>query len=130
MQLQPTTLLTPTNLQVHFIFSQSYMLPHEGIKRACKPSHTTLHGFMRTSRSRAMNVHRLEQPACVFQAVVLQPNSSTAHNIRLNEILDRRALFGNQTGVLLTSSGASTNRGASNPFFVTSHFTTRQQPNK
>jgi hypothetical protein len=41
-----------------------------------------------------------------------------AHNIRLKEILKRRALFGNQTVVLLTSSGALTNSGASNPFFL------------
>ena len=36
----------------------------------------------------------------------------------LKEILKRRALFGNQTVVLLTSSGALTNSGASNPFFL------------
>lgn len=41
-----------------------------------------------------------------------------AANIRLKEILKRRALFGNQTVVLLTSSGALTNSGASNPFFL------------
>jgi len=39
-------------------------------------------------------------------------------NIRFKEILKRRALFGNQTVVLLTGSGALTNSGASNPFFV------------
>jgi hypothetical protein len=44
--------------------------------------------------------------------------SSPAANIRLKEILKRRALFGNQTVVLLTSSGALTNSGASNPFFL------------
>jgi hypothetical protein len=41
-----------------------------------------------------------------------------AGNIRLKEILKRRALFGNQTVVLLTGSGALTNSGASNPFFL------------
>ena len=40
------------------------------------------------------------------------------HTQRLKEILKRRALFGNQTVVLLTSSGALTNSGASNPFFL------------
>ncbi len=40
-----------------------------------------------------------------------------AHNIRLKEIFKRRALFGNQTVVLLTSSGAFTNSCASKPFF-------------
>jgi hypothetical protein len=39
-------------------------------------------------------------------------NSRAAHNIRLKEILKRRALFGNQTIVLLIGSGAS------NPFFL------------
>jgi hypothetical protein len=39
-------------------------------------------------------------------------------NIRLKEILKRRALFGNQPVVLLTGSGALTNSGASNPFFL------------
>ena len=38
-------------------------------------------------------------------------------NIRLKEIKKRRALFGNQTVVLLTNSGALTNSCASNPFF-------------
>jgi hypothetical protein len=37
--------------------------------------------------------------------------------VRLKEILKRRALFGNQTVVLLTGSGALTNSGASKPFF-------------
>jgi hypothetical protein len=40
------------------------------------------------------------------------------HNIRLKEILKRRALFGNQTVVLLTNSGGNTNSSASNPFFL------------
>jgi hypothetical protein len=42
-------------------------------------------------------------------------NSMPAANIRLKEILKRRALFGNQTVVLLTGSGALTNSGASSP---------------
>ena len=41
-----------------------------------------------------------------------------AANIRLKEILKRRALFGNQTVVLLTNSCGKTNSGASNPFFL------------
>ena len=40
------------------------------------------------------------------------------HNIRLKEILKRRALFGNQTVVLLTNSCGNTNSGASYPFFL------------
>ena len=41
-----------------------------------------------------------------------------ADNIRLKEILKRRALFGNPTVVLLTNSCGNTNSGASNPFFL------------
>ena len=41
-----------------------------------------------------------------------------AANIRLKEILKRRALFGNQTVVLLTNSCGNTNSGASNPLFL------------
>jgi hypothetical protein len=37
---------------------------------------------------------------------------------RLKEILKRRALFGNQTVVLLIGSCGNTNSGASNPFFL------------
>jgi hypothetical protein len=58
------------------------------------------------------------QPLTELQAVVLRPNSKTAHNIRLKEILKRRALFGNQTVVLLSNSCGETNSGASNPFFL------------
>ena len=35
-----------------------------------------------------------------------------------NTILKRRALFGNQTVVLLINSCGNTNSGASNPFFL------------
>jgi hypothetical protein len=55
---------------------------------------------------------------CEPQTVVLRTNSFTAANIRLKEILKRRALFGNQTVVLLTNSCGDTNSGASNPFFL------------
>jgi hypothetical protein len=65
-----------------------------------------------------MNVNRLEQTFYEPQTVVLRTNSRAAANIRLKEILKRRALFGNQTVVLLTGSGALTNSGASNPFFL------------
>jgi hypothetical protein len=65
-----------------------------------------------------MNVNRLEQTSEELQTVVLRTSSSTAANIRLKEILKRRALFGNQTVVLLTNSCGNTNSGASNPFFL------------
>jgi len=55
---------------------------------------------------------------CGLQTTRLRTDSRAADNIRLKEILKRRALFGNQTVVLLTSSGALTNSGASNPFFL------------
>ena len=75
-------------------------------------------GFLRTSDSGAMNVNRLEQSVCEPQTVVLRTDSRAADNIRLKEILKRRALFGNQTVVLLTNSCGNTNSGASNPFFL------------
>jgi hypothetical protein len=53
-----------------------------------------------------------------FKQLCLERTAAHAGNIRLKEILKRRALFGNQTVVLLTSSGALTNSGASNPFFL------------
>ena len=66
----------------------------------------------------ARRVNSFGQSACELPTVALRTNSITAGNIRLKEILKRRALFGNQTVVLLTSSGALTNSGASNPFFL------------
>ena len=107
--------VTPTHLHSHFIFSQRTMLPQKKIKRECKPPHPTVQGFVRTSNSGAMNVNRLEQTLSELQTVVLRPNSKAADNIRLKEILKRRALFGNQTVVLLTNSCGNTNSGASNP---------------
>ena len=53
-----------------------------------------------------------------LETTPLRTESRTADNIRLKEILKRRALFGNQTVVLLTNSGGNTNSGASNPFFL------------
>ena len=87
------------------------------IKRACKPTHPTVQGFVRTSNCGAMNVECFGQPVSELQTVVLRGNSTAAGNIRLKEILKRRALFGNQTVVLLTNSCGNTNSGASNPFF-------------
>ena len=84
------------------------------IKRACKPTH----GTVLTCTDRALNVNRFEQPLSELQTVVLRTNSRAAYNIRLKEILKRRALFGNQTVVLLTNSCGLTNSGASNPFFL------------
>ena len=66
----------------------------------------------------ATNVNRFGQSVWELQTVVLRGQSITADNIRLKEILKRRALFGNQTVVLLTSSCGDTNSGASNPFFL------------
>ena len=76
------------------------------------------HGLTANTNSCASNVNRFEQSVCGLQTVVLRGNSKAAHNIRLKEILKRRALFGNQTVVLLTNSCGNTNSGASNPFFL------------
>ncbi len=53
-----------------------------------------------------------------FGLMCLEQTVAHAANIRLKEILKRRALFGNQTVVLLIGSGALTNSSASNPFFL------------
>ena len=53
-----------------------------------------------------------------LKQLCLERTVAHAHNIRLKEILKRRALFGNQTVVLLTNSCGNTNSGASNPFFL------------
>ena len=74
--------------------------------------------FARTSNSGAMNVNRLEQTLCGHEQYRFGRTAAHAHNIRLKEILKRRALFGNQTVVLLTNSCGNTNSGASNPFFL------------
>ncbi len=66
----------------------------------------------------ALNVNRFEQSVCELQTTHLRTDSRAADNIRLKEILKRRALFGNQTVVLLTNSCGNTNSGASNPFFL------------
>ena len=66
----------------------------------------------------AINVNRLEESACKLAPTPLRTEIRAAANIRLKEILKRRALFGNQTVVLLTNSCGKTNSGASNPFFL------------
>jgi cytolysin (calcineurin-like family phosphatase) len=76
------------------------------------------HGFPANTTSCASNVNRFGQTVSELQTVELRTNSRAAHNIRLKEILKRRALYGNQTVVLLTGRGALTNSGASNPFFL------------
>lgn len=63
-------------------------------------------------------ISALNKLYCGLRADELRTNSFTAANIRLKEILKRRALFGNQTVVLLIGSVALTNSGASNPFFL------------
>ena len=64
-------------------------------------------------------VNRFGQSVCELRTVELRIGQcGDADNIRLKEILKRRALFGNQTVVLLTGGGALTNSGASNTFFL------------
>ncbi|MFN0031972.1 MAG: hypothetical protein ACKVOR_07420, partial [Flavobacteriales bacterium] len=48
-----------------------------------------------------------------FKQLCLERTAWRTHNIRLKEILERRALFGNQTVVLLSNSCGLTNSGAS-----------------
>ncbi len=73
----------PTHLQAHFIFFKRSMLTLKKIKRACKPTHATVQGFVRTSTDRALNVECLEQPLYEPQTVALRPNSRAAHNIKI-----------------------------------------------
>ncbi len=77
---------TPPHLQAHFIFLLTHKATLKKIKRACKPPHPTVQGFVRTSNSGAMNVNRLEQTVSELQTVVLRTNSKAADNIRLKEI--------------------------------------------
>jgi hypothetical protein len=75
-------------------------------------------GFVRNRTDIASNVNRFVESVCGHEQLCFVGTAPHAANIRLKEILKRRALFGNQTVVLLTSSGALTNSGASNPFFL------------
>jgi hypothetical protein len=77
--------------------------------------------FPRRVRNRtdiASNANRFVESVCGHELNRFVGTVAHAANIRLKEILKRRALFGNQTVELLTSSGALTNSGASNPFFL------------
>jgi hypothetical protein len=66
-----------------FYFLQPTKQPPKKIKRAGKPTLTTLQEFVRTSNSGAMNVNRFEQSTCGLQTVVLRTKSSTAYNIKV-----------------------------------------------
>ncbi len=98
-----------------FYFFSTHNATAEKNKKSLQATAPDSEGFVRTSNSGAMSVNRLEQTVSEPQTVVLRTNSRAAHNIRLKEILKRRALFGNQTVVLLTNSCGNTNSGASNP---------------
>ncbi len=63
-------------------------------------------------------VNRFRQSVCELDKPHLRMESRAAANIRLKEIKKRRALFGNQTVVLLTNSCGHTNSHASNPPFL------------
>lgn len=64
-------------------------------------SHRT--DFVRNRTDIALNVNRLEQSVRKLDTTHLRTDSRAAHNIRLNEIKKRRALFGNQSVVLLSN---------------------------
>lgn len=73
---------------------------------------------MQTTHGITNIVNRFVESVCELRADVLRiGQSGDADNIRLKEILKRRALFGNQIVVFLINSGALTNSGASNPSF-------------
>ena len=63
-------------------------------------------------------IHSSNKQFCKLAPTDLRTEIRAAANIRLKEILKRRALFGNQTVVLLIGSCGNTNSGASNPFFL------------
>ena len=73
---------------------------------------------MLTRTDTALNVNRFVESVCGHEQNRFVGTAPHAHNIRLKEILKRRALFVNQTVVLLTNSCGNTNSGASNPFFL------------
>lgn len=87
------------------------MQPNEKIKRACKPTHTTVQGFVQTSNSGAMNVNRFELLVCRLQTVVLRTNSSgDADNKGFKEMAGELV---NQRVVLLIRSSGSLSVSAS-----------------
>lgn len=115
-----------------FAFAPSHTGNASKSKRECKPTHTTVQGFVRTSNIGALNVECFGQTVSELQTVVLRTNSKAAHNIRLKEIKKRRALRGKQRVVLLTNRvGKRTVMLLNpsffyffNPFFVSTNFIT------
>ncbi len=96
-----------------FYFSHYTMQPHEKIKRASKPTHTTVQGFVQTSNSGAMNVNRFELLVCRLQTVVLRTNSSgDADNKGFKEMAGEVL---NQTVVLLIKCSGRLTVCASKP---------------
>ena len=102
--------------RVFFSATQRKIFANASLKKEIYFSHRT--GLLQTCTDIALNVNRFEQSVCGLQTTHLRTDSRAADNIRLKEILKRRALFGNQTVVLLSNSCGNTNSGASNPFFL------------
>ena len=116
--IKPTAHDTPTHLHSHLLLLNAPAMTAKA-KESASQRTVTVQIVLQTITDTARNVNRFGQSVCGLETVVLRMNSSgDAYNIRLKEILKRRALFGNQTVVLLTGSGALTNSGASNPFFL------------
>ena len=76
---------------------------------------------MQICNTTTTNATHLEQPVCELRTHELRTDSSTAANIKLKEILKRRALFGDQRVELVTHSVALANSGASKPSLIMRH---------
>lgn len=60
-----------------FYFFSMHKPPQKKIKRACKPPHPTVQGFVRTLNSEAMNVNRFVEGVCGLQTTQLRGKSSS-----------------------------------------------------
>lgn len=93
------------------------MQPHEKIKRACKQTHTTVQGFVRTSNSGAMNVNRFEQTVSELQTVVLRSDSSgDADNIKIKRNFFKKGFDRLSNSCAFYKHFRLTAVSASNPF--------------
>lgn len=78
-----------------FAFAPSHTGNASKVKRECKPTHTTVQTFVQTLTDTALNVNRSYKVAANLKRNRFGQSTAHAHNIRLNEIKKRRALFGN-----------------------------------
>ncbi len=90
----------------NFICSKSNCIHNQLLERQNEIKNKLL-SKSQTLNATAMRVNNFGQPAYELPTVVLRGQSKTAANIRLKEILKRKALFGNQTSVIFIGGGAS-----------------------